>query len=138
MGWQVIKLQGWEERFLQGVEDARSVELHWLSKYVYHTAINIFVLWLAPVAACVAIFAACIRLGVPITPALAFTTIATVRILQEPMRVFPQAVIAVTQVHTHTNIHHSYYLKFSAFNCNRFSESLDVSFPGHGFIKTLG
>lgn len=94
---KVIKLQGWEERFLQGVEDARSVELHWLSKYVYLTSINIFVLWLAPVAACVAIFAACIRLGVPITPALTFTTIATVRILQEPMRVFPQAVIAVTQ-----------------------------------------
>ncbi|KAG0624015.1 hypothetical protein M758_3G218000 [Ceratodon purpureus] len=94
---KVIKLQGWEERFLQGVEDARSDELHWLSKYVYLTAINIFVLWLAPVAACVAIFAACIHLGVLVTPSLAFTTIATVRILQEPLRFFPQAVIAVTQ-----------------------------------------
>lgn len=97
----MIKLQGWEERFLQGVEDARSVELHWLSKYVYLTAINIFVLWLAPVTACVAIFAACIHLGVLVTPALAFTTIATMRILQEPMRIFPQAVIAVTQVNIH-------------------------------------
>ncbi|CAM6038239.1 unnamed protein product [Sphagnum compactum] len=95
---KVIKLQGWEEIFLKGVEDARRIEYMWLLKYVYSTAINILALWLTPLVTCVAIFSACIYFNdMTLTPGMAFTTVATVRTMEEPMRIFPQALIAVSQ-----------------------------------------
>jgi hypothetical protein len=98
----VIKLQGWEEIFLKGVEDARRIEYMWLLKYVYSTAINILSLWLTPLVTCVAIFSACIYFNdMTLAPGMAFTTVATVRTMEEPMRIFPQALIAVSQVHRH-------------------------------------
>jgi len=98
----VIKLQGWEEIFLKGVEDARRIEYVWLMKYVYSTAINILALWLTPLLTCVAIFSACIYFNdMTLAPGMAFTTVATVRTMEEPMRIFPQALIAVSQVQRH-------------------------------------
>jgi hypothetical protein len=98
----VIKLQGWEEIFLKGVEDARRIEYMWLLKYVYSTAINILALWLTPLVTCVAIFSACIYFNdMTLAPGMAFTTVATVRTMEEPMRIFPQALIAVSQVQRH-------------------------------------
>lgn len=65
---------------------------------MYSTSINIFAFWLTPLSACVAIFSTCVYLGVPFALGMAFTTVAIVQIMQEPMHIFPQAFIAMSQV----------------------------------------
>ncbi len=81
---------------MKGVEEAHTIEYFWLIKYMYSTTINIFALWLTLLLACVAIFSACVYLGVPLAPRMAFTTIDNVQIMQELMCIFPQAFIAMS------------------------------------------
>ncbi|KAL3687954.1 hypothetical protein R1sor_014263 [Riccia sorocarpa] len=94
---KIIKLQAWDRKFLASIEKARQSEYRALSGYMYVTAFNIFVLWLTPLCACVAIFSCLVFVGGGLTAGVAFTTIATVRILQEPLRVFPQVLISLSQ-----------------------------------------
>ncbi|KAL2650424.1 hypothetical protein R1flu_018552 [Riccia fluitans] len=94
---KIIKLQAWDRKFLGGIEKARQAEYAALSGYMYVTAFNIFTLWLTPLCSCVAIFTCLVMLGGGLTASTAFTTIATVRILQEPLRVFPNTLIALSQ-----------------------------------------
>lgn len=93
---QVIKLQAYEERFLELVQAARASEYVQLAWRMYLSAVNIFILWMTPLLSSVAIFAACVFLDIKLTAATAFTTIATVRLMQEAMRVFPQTLIAIS------------------------------------------
>lgn len=94
---KVIKLQGWEGQFLKNVEDARSREYAWLWRYMYITAVSTFIVWFTPLAACVAIFTTSAYFGGGLAPGLAFTVIATVRIIQDPLRLFPQALVQISQ-----------------------------------------
>ncbi|KAG0586421.1 hypothetical protein KC19_2G089600 [Ceratodon purpureus] len=94
---KVIKLQGWEGQFLKNVENARQQEFKWLWRYMYTTVVAIFVVWFTPLAATVAIFSSCTYFGYGLSPGLAFTIIATIRITQEPLRLFPNTLVAVSQ-----------------------------------------
>lgn len=94
---KIIKLQAWDMRFLDSVSGARQAEYSSLSKYIYTIAFNTFTLWLTPLACTVAIFACTYLLGNTLSATMAFTTIATVKIVQEPLRTFPQTLIAVSQ-----------------------------------------
>ena len=96
---QVIKLQGWEAQFLKNVENARGLEYIWIWRYMYVTSFGIFVAWFTPLGTCVAIFTVCTYLGSGLSPGAAFTIIATVRITQEPLRLFPQTLVNVSQVY---------------------------------------
>lgn len=89
--------QAWEDMFKKKIEDVRHFELTWLSKFVYVLAMNIFFLWLSPLAVSTATFALCVWLKVPLTPAKVFTVISTFRIMQEPLRLFPQSLMAISQ-----------------------------------------
>ncbi len=80
------------------IEEARTIEYFWLIKYMYSTSINIFAFWLTPLLACVAIFSTCVYLGVPLALGMAFTAITIVHTMQEPMRIFLQALIVTSQV----------------------------------------
>lgn len=99
--FQVIKLQGWEGKFLKNVENARQQEYKWLWRYMYTTAVAIFIIWFTPLAAIVAIFASSTYFGHELSSGMAFTIIATVRITQEPLRLFPNTLVAVSQVRNH-------------------------------------
>lgn len=90
-------MQAWEQKFLSWVENARQAEYNALAKFMYSFAVNVFVLWLTPTTACVAMFGTCVLMGVDVTPGMAFTCVATVRIMQEPMRAFPQALMSISQ-----------------------------------------
>ncbi|BFI05699.1 protein MpABCC1 [Marchantia polymorpha subsp. ruderalis] len=94
---KIIKLCNWETIFLQRVEDARAKEKMWVSKANYVISVAVFFLWLAPSAVSVSTFGTCIYLGIPLTPGKVFTAIATFRILQEPLRSFPQLIMAGAQ-----------------------------------------
>lgn len=94
---KVIKLYAWQGQFLKKVESIREEELGWLAKFTYIAAVNIFLLWLSPLLVSVCTFGTMLWVGIPLTTGSVFTAIATFRILQEPLRSFPQVIASVTQ-----------------------------------------
>jgi ATP-binding cassette subfamily C (CFTR/MRP) protein 2 len=96
---KIIKLHAWEEHFRQRVEGFRKSEYGWLVKYWVSLSGNIFSLWISPSLVSVVTFGTCMLLNVELTPGIVFTATATAtfRILMEPVRLFPQALIAISQ-----------------------------------------
>eukprot|EP00899_Mesostigma_viride_P000718 jgi/Mesvir1/10647/Mv13741-RA.2 len=94
---KILKLHGWEMRFMDKVAAIRAQEMRWVTKYTYLSAINIFFLWATPVVVTFATFAVAVLLHTPLTAAKAFTAICTFRILQLPIRQFPAVIAALVQ-----------------------------------------
>ncbi|CAM6030921.1 unnamed protein product [Sphagnum balticum] len=94
---KIIKLQAWDEKFQKRVEEARSVEKGWASMFIYISGLNLCSLWLAPIAATIATFILRIYLNGDLSPGSVFTAVATFRLLQDPMRLFPQALMSIAQ-----------------------------------------
>ncbi|GJP59749.1 hypothetical protein CLOP_g15118 [Closterium sp. NIES-67] len=94
---KVIKLHAWEGRFLEQIEDYRAEEAAWLARYNYLMAANIVLLWMSPLLVASATFAACVAFQEPLSAASIFTAIATFRILQEPLRSFPDVLSSISQ-----------------------------------------
>ncbi|CAI5518441.1 unnamed protein product [Closterium sp. Naga37s-1] len=94
---KVIKLHAWEGRFLEQIEDYRAEEAAWLARYNYLMAANIVFLWMSPLLVASATFAACVAFEEPLSAASIFTAIATFRILQEPLRSFPDVLSSISQ-----------------------------------------
>ncbi|CAI5992242.1 unnamed protein product, partial [Closterium sp. NIES-64] len=71
--------------------------LAWLARYNYLMAANIVFLWMSPLLVASATFAACVAFEEPLSAASIFTAIATFRILQEPLRSFPDVLSSISQ-----------------------------------------
>ncbi|MCL7040581.1 hypothetical protein MKW94_012127, partial [Papaver nudicaule] len=94
---RILKLQGWEMKFLSKIIDLRKSEEGWLRKYVYTSAMTTFVFWGAPTFVSVVTFGACMLMGIPLESGKILSALATFRILQEPIYSLPDTISMVAQ-----------------------------------------
>lgn len=95
--------QAWETTYLTKIEQLRASEYGWLAKDLYMVASSTFLLWTAPTIVSVATFGTCLMLGVPLTAGRVLSAVATIRVLRDPLRNFPDltAMMAQTKVSLH-------------------------------------
>eukprot|EP00253_Pinus_taeda_P026999 PITA_26999 len=94
---KVLKLHAWEERFKKRIEKLRMVEFKWLSAVQFRKAYSSFLSWSTPILVSTATFVTCYFLNIPLTPSNVFTFIATLRLVQEPIRFLPDAIAVTIQ-----------------------------------------
>ncbi|RZC91267.1 hypothetical protein C5167_027333 [Papaver somniferum] len=97
MNMKILKLYAWEIHFKNVIENLRNEEYKWLLSMQYQKAVNGFLLWASPVMVAAATFWACYFLKVPLNPSNVFTFIATLRIVQDPMKLVPDVISVVIQ-----------------------------------------
>ncbi|GAB2265123.1 Multidrug resistance-associated protein 7 [Dionaea muscipula] len=94
---KVLKLYAWETHFKNVISNLRKVEEKWLSAVQFRKAYNSFLFWTSPVLVSAATFGACYFLNIPLRASNVFTFIATLRLVQDPIRVIPDVIAAVIQ-----------------------------------------
>lgn len=94
---RVIKFQAWEDHFNERIQSCREKEYGWLSKFTYSLSWAMVVLWSMPFIMEVLVFGVAIVLGVDLDPGRVFTAVTVLRIIEDPVHTFPQALTSVTQ-----------------------------------------
>ncbi|XP_016439140.2 ABC transporter C family member 10-like [Nicotiana tabacum] len=94
---KVLKLYAWETHFKSVIESLRRVEEKWLSAVQLSKGYNVFLLWSSPVLVSAATFGSCYFLRVPLHASNVFTFVATLRIVQDPIRTIPDVIGVVIQ-----------------------------------------
>ncbi|TKY62303.1 ABC transporter C family member 5 [Spatholobus suberectus] len=94
---RILKLQAWEDRYRVKLEEMRGVEFKWLRKALYSQAFITFIFWSSPIFVSAVTFGTSILLGGQLTAGGVLSALATFRILQEPLRNFPDLVSTMAQ-----------------------------------------
>ncbi|PON43846.1 ATP-binding cassette containing protein [Parasponia andersonii] len=86
---KILKLYSWETHFKNVVERLRNEELKWISGILTQKGYYIVLFWSSPILVGVVTFWTCYLLGFQLYAANVFTFLATLRIIQEPIRMIP-------------------------------------------------
>lgn len=105
---KVLKLYAWETHFKNVIENLRKEEYKWLSAVQLRKAYNGFLFWSSPVLVSAATFGACYFLKIPLHANNVFTFVATLRLVQDPIRAIPDVIGVVIQA----NVAFSRIVKF--------------------------
>nr|GEX66823.1 ABC transporter C family member 3-like [Tanacetum cinerariifolium] len=89
---RILKLQGWEMKFLSKIVKLRDEEEGALKKYMYTLSVTSFIFWGAPIMVAVATFATCLFAGIPLESGKVLSALATFKILQEPIYNLPDSI----------------------------------------------
>lgn len=94
---KVLKLYAWETHFKEVIEKLRIEECKWLWAVQLQRSYNGYLFWTSPVLVSVATFGACYFLGISLSASNVFTFVATLRLLQDPIRAIPDVIGVVIQ-----------------------------------------
>ncbi|XP_052305769.1 ABC transporter C family member 3 isoform X2 [Populus trichocarpa] len=94
---RILKLQGWEMKFLSKILELREVETRWLKKYFYTSVVITVVFWATPTVVAVATFGTCMLMGIPLESGKVLSALATFEILQYPIYNLPDTVSMLIQ-----------------------------------------
>ncbi|ONM02879.1 ABC transporter C family member 10, partial [Zea mays] len=94
---KVLKLYAWETHFKKVIEGLREIEIKWLSAFNLRKSFNGFVFWTSPVLVSAATFLTCYLLKIPLDASNVFTFVATLRLVQDPIRQMPDVIGVVIQ-----------------------------------------
>ncbi|KAF9593793.1 hypothetical protein IFM89_025502 [Coptis chinensis] len=94
---KILKLQGWEMKFLSKIVVHRKTEEGWLKKFQLVIAMITLINNAGPIFVSVATFRACVIMRIPLESGRVLSAIATIRILQEPILGLPQTISMAAQ-----------------------------------------
>jgi ATP-binding cassette subfamily C (CFTR/MRP) protein 2 len=94
---RVLKLHAWDETYLAKIEDLRGKEFGWMWRHALVMASTVYTFWTAPILVSTATFSTCVGLGIPLSAGKILTALATCRILQGPLDVFPEFIANFAQ-----------------------------------------
>ncbi|XP_042492071.1 ABC transporter C family member 3-like [Macadamia integrifolia] len=100
---RILKLQGWEMKFLAKIIELRDTETRWLKKVLHTSAISGFVYFSAPMFVSMITFGFCILIGIPLESGKILSALATFEILQEPIYNLPDTISMVVQTKVSLN-----------------------------------
>lgn len=147
---KVLKLYAWEIHFKDVIEKLRAVEDKWLSAVNLRRAYNSFLFWSSPLLVSTATFGACYFIGIPLNASNVFTFVATLRLVQDPVRTIPdvigfiiQAKVAFSRILNFLEApelesgHVRRKVKNEGVDCNILIESASLSWEGNVVKPTL-
>lgn len=94
---KILKLQAWDTKYLERLEDLRREEHNWLWKSVRLTALTTFIFWGSPAFISSITFGTCILMGIPLTAGTVLSALATFRMLQDPIFTLPDLLSVFAQ-----------------------------------------
>ncbi|XP_009589885.1 putative ABC transporter C family member 15 [Nicotiana tomentosiformis] len=94
---KTIKLQAWDSYYLHKLEILRKVEHNWLWKSLRLSALSDFFFWGSPAFISVATFSGCVMMGIPLTAGRVLSTLATFRMLQDPIFNLPDLLNVIAR-----------------------------------------
>ncbi|XP_043690945.1 ABC transporter C family member 3-like [Telopea speciosissima] len=95
---RILKLQGWEMKFLAKIIDLRNFESRWLKKLLYTSVITGYVYLSAPLFVSMITFGFCVLMRIPLESGQILSALATFEILQEPIYNVPGTISMVVQI----------------------------------------
>ncbi|KAG7629159.1 ABC transporter C family member 9 [Arabidopsis thaliana] len=94
---KILKLQAWDNQFLNKVKTLRKKEYDCLWKSLRLQAFTTFILWGAPSLISVVTFVTCMLMGVKLTAGAVLSALATFQMLQSPIFGLPDLLSALVQ-----------------------------------------
>ncbi|PKI48621.1 hypothetical protein CRG98_030986, partial [Punica granatum] len=94
---KVLKLYAWETHFKDVVEELRREESEWIGAVLAQRGYNLVLFWMSPILVPAVTFWTCYLLGISLNAGNVFTFLASLRIVQEPIRLIPDVVGAFIQ-----------------------------------------
>ena len=86
---KVLKLYAWEKHFKNVIQALRKEELEWILAVLLQKGYYLILLWFSPILVSTITFWSCYFLGIPLSISNVFIFLASLRIVQDPIRMIP-------------------------------------------------
>ncbi|KAI6707127.1 hypothetical protein NL676_010089 [Syzygium grande] len=94
---KVLKLYAWEKHFKKAIEGLRKEESEWIVAVLWQQGYYLVLFWSSAVLVPAVTFWACYFMSIPLTASNVFMFLASLRIVQEPIRLIPDVVRSFIQ-----------------------------------------